>query len=946
MRTTSLHGSRSVPSAVCAACACVLCVVVPAAAGVRINGAGTTYATIQAAVNAAVNGDALHISTGRYVENVQVYNKNIALKGGFSAADYTTFLPYTSTIIDGSGGANSAVRITNGVVFMNYLKITGGSNNSGAGLNSRYATTTAEYCIIYGNAAGGASGGGAFVSVGPLVMRYCTITNNTAQNGGGVAASLGGALVLQNCEVHRNRAVSQGGGLYLLPGSAATLELPNTDFRLNYAMTGGGAAVNGANLTLRASAGFFHNAAQTHGGGIHAKDGSTIYLDNATIGYEDWGMNWASNGCGGGMYAESSTVTLTNTAQVRCNHAGQDGGGVYLSNTTLRLSGGSSIGFYNAAATNIARRNGGGIYARNALLYLRTAYLQNNHAYGSGGGIYAVNSSIEARDTIIGRDYGGEPRGNRAVVDGAGVFLDSSTASFTSVRMEHNIADDDGGGIYLTGTSGLHATNSVFVRNEAGTGAGHRGGALCALGGSPSVVLDTCQVLTNSAGDEGGGIYWSVSGPLTLRRGTLVQRNRAGDHGGGIYAGAGVVLCHDSNLRANAADFDGDGVGSGGALYLTGNAYGTIASHTRDVLVRDNSALNGGACCVTNGATLTVTSLGRVVFHGNVADDNGGALYAGGAGSTIRLYDVQVGGPLPLFGGNRTLNDSGGGGGIAVLSGAHLEANNTEVYGNYSAGRGGGVYVRSATATLASSRTIPDGTRPAGHLMLNTATNSTSGHGGGLYGIDAGVGLWRMCVFSNQAYRGGGVHSDGRSETWIVNTIVAGNRALNAGAGVRMVNSSNYLWHSTVAHNTPDGMSVGVALVYASARNTIVWGHSSTQAPSSLLVSYCNVQGGYAGTGNIDANPLFVNPAQYNYDVSVGSPCIDTGVFASVDVDCIGTPRPQGDGYDIGAYEFVPEPAGMLLLAALALAVKVTRAGTVRSDQSHRPDNTLTPHFP
>ncbi len=62
-------------------------------------------------------------------------------------------------------------------------------------------------------------------------------------------------------------------------------------------------------------------------------------------------------------------------------------------------------------------------------------------------------------------------------------------------------------------------------------------------------------------------------------------------------------------------------------------------------------------------------------------------------------------------------------------------------------------------------------------------------------------------------------------------------------------------------------------------------------------------------TGNgQDANSIYTNPLLTpDYLLSAGSPCIDKGVDAAlVTADFIGTLRPQGIGWDIGAYEFNP----------------------------------------
>ncbi|MDD5570317.1 MAG: sugar-binding protein [Bacteroidales bacterium] len=60
------------------------------------------------------------------------------------------------------------------------------------------------------------------------------------------------------------------------------------------------------------------------------------------------------------------------------------------------------------------------------------------------------------------------------------------------------------------------------------------------------------------------------------------------------------------------------------------------------------------------------------------------------------------------------------------------------------------------------------------------------------------------------------------------------------------------------------------------------------------------------GTGNISVNPLFVDAANGNYQLQTGSLCINAGTSTGAPtVDFAGVSRPQGAGYDIGAYEYV-----------------------------------------
>jgi hypothetical protein len=90
--------------------------------------------------------------------------------------------------------------------------------------------------------------------------------------------------------------------------------------------------------------------------------------------------------------------------------------------------------------------------------------------------------------------------------------------------------------------------------------------------------------------------------------------------------------------------------------------------------------------------------------------------------------------------------------------------------------------------------------------------------------------------------------------------------------------------------------------------NCILWSDSPDEIfdepGSSTTVTYSDVQGGWPGTGNIDADPLFADADGRLLD---GSPCIDAGndaaVPPSVITDLDGNPRIQGARVDMGAFE-------------------------------------------
>jgi hypothetical protein len=161
---------------------------------------------------------------------------------------------------------------------------------------------------------------------------------------------------------------------------------------------------------------------------------------------------------------------------------------------------------------------------------------------------------------------GGEISGNTATNSGGGASL-SGTLSITGGTISNNRAQNGGG---LSVTSNLSQLSNLTVTGNVS----HRLGLTAAYGGgmylSGSAALTASNLTVNgNTGENGGGIYRSGSGVLSFNGGTI-NNNRAvlsgevtgipsGGDGGGVYV-AGPFTLLSGEVSGNTADADGNGI--------------------------------------------------------------------------------------------------------------------------------------------------------------------------------------------------------------------------------------------------------------------------------------------------------------------------------------------------------------------------------------------------
>ena len=188
------------------------------------------------------------------------------------------------------------------------------------------------------------------------------------------------------------------------------------------------------------------------------------------------------------------------------------------------------------------------------------------------------------------------------------------------------------------------------------------------------------------------------------------------------------------------------------------------------------------------------------------------------------------------------------------------------------------------------------------------ANTASSAKGGGLYLTGGTAVIEDSFVVSNRILfgdpaRGAGVCVDGNASAVLRRTVIARNTGQGnifgaSGAGLA-ASSTTLVEACTITGNVlSSGNSIGAG-IYGPAQvsNSIVRENFPDEVAGGPVLSWSNVLGGAAGTGNFDADPLWVDRLfAGDLHLLAGSPCIDAGDPTVLD--------PDGSRSDVGALPY------------------------------------------
>jgi len=178
----------------------------------------------------------------------------------------------------------------------------------------------------------------------------------------------------------------------------------------------------------------------------------------------------------------------------------------------------------------------------------------------------------------------------------------------------------------------------------------------------------------------------------------------------------------------------------------------------------------------------------------------------------------------------------------------------------------------------------------------------------------AGGQFKNVIISENSADYGGGINSGYYVSLSFDHVLISDNQANFDGGGIYSFESNIEFVNGTISNNIAGNQGGGFYYYAFSAsqseiNNSIIWNNFPDEILSIdelPLVTFSNIMGGYVGNGNIDADPLFVDPFNNDYHLQWSgfpeedagkSPCIDSG-------DPNATYDPDGTNSDMGAFFF------------------------------------------
>ena len=847
------------------------------------------YPSIQAAIDAAADGDTIILAPGTFRGDG---NRDIDFKG--KAVTLRSTNPnepniVAATIIDCNGSEQEPHR---GFYFHSEedansiiagLTVINGVAWKGGAVLCSHSSPRFTDCVFRGNQAyDDDTGGGAMYNedCSPTLID-CLFTDNeampSASYGGGIANNRS-SPTLANCTFINNRAWS-GGGIYNTENSSP--KVTECIFTDNAAYRGGGMTCEGNNATISQCT-FSGNSADWGGGIYNAWSSPT--LTNCTF-----SRNTAGD-FGGGMCNEYSSPTVIDCT-FSYNTSGDKGGGmnnrydssptvincIFSCNTTYESGGGmanyrSSPRIVNSTFSgNYADTDGGGMYNHNSNPTLTNCIIWGNLAGEArdqiwGGAVInysCIQGGWSGQGNIGADPYFADPQnGDYHLLSGSGC-IDTGNNTVVTVT-----TDLDGNARIVNGTVDMGAyeyqgARTIYVDADA-TGANN--------GSSWAKAYKYLQdaLMFASAEDEirvGQGVYrpdeFVLSDRANLGRMETFQLINGVTIKGG-YAGLGEADPDARDIEKNETILSGD---------LDGNDIDVNDPY--DLFDEPSRAENSYHVVTGSNTDANAVLDGFTIAAGNA---NNGDLYS----------PHQLGGGMYNYESSPTViactfarNSAVAGGGMYNMDSSPTLRNCSFIANSahkvlYYGGTGGGMYTsfdsRASHVEVANCLFEGNSAVSGGGIMSHGQPVITDS----IFRKNSGGGMWLAtakltgCTFTLN--RGGGLFISG--DTHLSNCLFTG----NIGCGLQAQDCDIVAINCSFIGNITSAFFAGIWNDEGdtTVTNCISWGNigkdgvtESAQIATHdpAVINYCCIQGwtgALGGTGNTGADPLFVSEGRWD----------------------------------------------------------------------------------
>ncbi len=774
--------------------------------------------------------------------------------------------------------------------------------------------------------------------VGTALLDGFTIKNGKANgylyryiNGAYIFGLFGGGIhignsspTLNNLIVKDNQAASRGGGIYTVESSAILTNITIANNRTTitgYPTTtetgrGGGIASKNSSLTLEKVT-ITNNLGILSGGGMY-NEGSSPTLKNVTIrnNVAEWVNTWTS-GIGGGMHNDLNSSPILKNVIISGNRTRSSGGGIantsnssptltnvlicgnlaeniHFSDTYYSFGGGIS-NQYNSSPTlkNVTIINNRSFYSGAIYNYENsTAYVFNSIVWGNSGSIFgsgsenihSSSSSNIIQSIVYGSTIGNIP-GLPSGLSVSDLFInpisaDSAPTTLGNYKLKIN-------SLAINAGDNLHYTD---FQNDYD------------LSGSPRLIGDFIDL----------GAYEYHDLPILPNTENIlyVNQNAIGSYGTGENWANAVIELADALkfAKENQNQWTEENPLE---IWVAEGTYNPMYRPDNLLFQSSNKRLHSFAMVknvkIHGGFTGTETELSQrdwktneTILSGDLNDND----EITGSGNDLVLSNISDNSYHVVIASNDLGNAAIDG---FTITGGNANSSSTLNVNSYSItlNNGGGLIAVNVNSASRFSN-------------LKITGNNAGDRAGGFYNYRSPLVIEKVIFSKNRANYGSALFNE-TANTTVINSLFAGNRASNNGGAIYSSSNSVNIINSTFYNNHAGNGGAIYNRASTAVANSIIWGNSSAIANegggNTTTIEYSIVQGGFAGNGNKNVNPLFTNAGNGNYTLKPNSPAVNTGnnsLYPGLDentLDLAGNPRLFGTQIDMGAYELQSIPS-------------------------------------